>query len=210
MEGTDKIWAELDGAPVIAASVRLFTSLEVITHLVIVAPREHHDVLRALAGQARQCVRIVEGGARRQDSVACGIAAVPGADWYLVHDGARPFATAALGMRVLEAAREHGAAVPGIPVHDAIKHVNEQGRVVTSVDRASLRAVQTPQAFAGALLRRAHATVRNTVSDDGAIVEAVGEAVYVVEGDEQNLKVTTILDLEFARLLAARRRGGAE
>src|SRR5690606_34162486 len=119
--------------------------------------------------------------------------AVPDADWVLVHDGARPLASRDLAVAVLEAAREQGAVVPGIAVHDAIKRVDRRGRVVASVDRSSLRAAQTPQGFAGPLLRRAHARVHANVSDDAAMIEAIGAPVHVIEGEPNNLKITTAL-----------------
>jgi 2-C-methyl-D-erythritol 4-phosphate cytidylyltransferase len=93
-----------------------------------------------------------------------------------------------------------------VPVADTLKQIDEAGRVVQTVDRATVRAIQTPQAFAGDLLRRAHATVTNDVTDDAAMIEAVGEPVFVVEGDPANLKVTRPIDLELARSLLATRQ----
>jgi 2-C-methyl-D-erythritol 4-phosphate cytidylyltransferase len=212
MGGIDKIWAPLDGAPVLAHSLRAFAAVRTaegapaITDLVLVAPEDRHPALLDLATGLGLTVHTVEGGTRRQDSVARGLAAAPDADWYLVHDGARPLVTPDLIARVLAGAREHGAAVPGILVHDAIKRVDRTGRVITSVDRSMLRAVQTPQGFAGHLLRRAHATVRASVSDDAAMVEALGAPVQTVEGDPENLKITTTHDLDIARHLLSRRR----
>ncbi|MEX2445873.1 MAG: 2-C-methyl-D-erythritol 4-phosphate cytidylyltransferase, partial [Dehalococcoidia bacterium] len=127
----------------------------------------------------------------------------PEAAWYLVHDGARPLATPALAARVLQAAREHGAAVPGVPVVDTVKRVDGTGRVLDTFDRAELRAVQTPQAFRGELLRRAHAEVREDVTDDAAMLERLGCPVVVVDGDPANRKVTTPEDLVIARALLA-------
>ncbi len=202
----DKLWADLDGAPVIAHSIRQLAKAPGVDRLVIVAPRAHHADLAELtpSGSDTHCV---EGGARRQDSVAAGIAYAPEAAWYLVHDGARPFVSAALLARVLEAARETGAAVPGAAVTDTIKRVDDSGRVEETLNRASLRAIQTPQAFAGPLLRRAHEQSHGDVTDDAAMVEALGEPIAVVEGERMNLKLTTPADLEVARaLLAARGR----
>ena len=205
MAGGDKLWAELDGAPVIAHALRSLSTIEDLAALVIVGPEQRHEELRRLV-DADVEVRCVVGGDRRQDSVAAGIAAAAAAAWYLVHDGARPLVTRELAARLLEAARAHGAAVPGVPVADTLKRVDDDGRVFETVDRTTVRAVQTPQAFSGALLRRAHADVTDDVTDDAAMIEAIGEPVYVVEGDAANLKVTRPIDLELARLLLARRR----
>ena len=204
MGGDDKLAADLNGRPVIAYALEVLGSLDRLATLVIVASEERHSELRLLAPSGIE-VRCVVGGDRRQDSVAAGIAAAPDAAWYLVHDGARPLVTRELADRVLVGARSHGAAVPGIPVSDTLKQVDEDGLVLATVDRASVRAVQTPQAFAGDLLRRAHAAVTDDVTDDAAMVEALGEPVVVVEGDPANLKVTRPIDLDLARSLLAER-----
>ena len=200
MAGEDKLWADLRGEPVIARALRGVAAFDALSILVIVGPEDRHAALRAFPPERDGLeVRCVEGGGRRQDSVAAGIAAAPEADWYLVHDGARPLVTAELAASVLAAARSDGAAVPGVPVADTLKRVREDEHVLETVDRASLRAVQTPQAFAGDLLREAHATVRGDVTDDASMVEALGRPVVVVAGDPANLKVTRPVDLLIAR-----------
>ena len=210
MDGTDKLWADLDGEPLIARPLRALAAPRDVELLVVVAPARRHAMLQTLAGETAPELQCVEGGARRQDSVAAALTAAPEAAWYLVHDAARPLVTAALACRVLEAAREHGAAVPATPVTDTLKRVDATGRVLETPDRGMLRAVQTPQAFAGALLRRAHATSNSEATDDAALVERLGERVQVVDGDPSNVKVTTPADLELVRALVARGRvGGA-
>ena len=124
----------------------------------------------------------------------------------LVHDAARPLAGPALAARVLAAAREAGAAVPGLPVADTVKEVGDGSLVRRTPDRASLRAIQTPQAFAADLLRRAHAEVEGDAPDDAWLVERLGAPVRVVEGDPLAFKVTTADDL--ARLRAIVAAGG--
>ncbi len=153
---------------------------------------------------------VVPGGATRADSVRCGLAVVPAeADVVVVHDAARPLASAALFDAVIAAVTDGGAdgAVPGVPPSDTIKAVDESGRVTSTLDRAALVAVQTPQAFRAAVLRRAHAGAAPAgVTDDAMLVEALGGTVLVVPGDPGNLKITDPDDLEAAeRLLAARR-----
>ena len=210
MGGDDKLWAELGGEPLIALPLRMLAALADIDALVVVAPRAKHEALRDLAAGVRCEPRCVEGGARRQDSVAAGIAAAPDAQWYLVHDGARPLASAALARRVLDAAREHGAAVPALPVTDTIKRVDGAGDVIETLPRDELRAAQTPQAFAGELLRRAHAAATAEATDDAALVEALGAPVHVVEGEAANVKVTAPGDLELIRARQASTSGGRE
>ena len=203
MGGLDKIWVRLGEGAAIEYALRAMAATPGVTTVVAVAPPERHGALAAILKDAGVEVRCVDGGRRRQDSVAAGIAATPEAAWYLVHDGARPFATPLLAARVLQSAREHGAAVPGVPVPDTLKRVDNDGRVLDTVDRAPLRAIQTPQAFRGVLLRDAHARIDTEVTDDAAMVEALGASVFVVRGDEVNRKITTQADLEWARVMVA-------
>ena len=142
----------------------------------------------------------VEGGATRSESVRRGLAAVPvEATIVLVHDAARPFASDAVFQRVIGAVVDGAdAAVPGIPVTDTIKQVNESDVVVSTPRRETLRAVQTPQAFRAASLRRAHAS-GGEGTDDASLVEHAGGEVRVVEGEHVNRKITETDDLEWAQ-----------
>ena len=140
------------------------------------------------------------GGATRSASVRSGLAAVPhDVDIVCVHDAARPLATVDLYRRVIGAvAAGADAAVPGVPVADTIKVIDPDGRVVATPDRATLRAVQTPQAFRADALRRAHEDA-GEATDDAALIEALGGSVVVVEGEPHNRKITTPDDLEWVR-----------
>lgn len=144
--------------------------------------------------------RTAAGGLRRQDSVAGGLAALPiDCHQVLVHDSARPFVSAALTLRVLEALRQgHQAVLPGIAVSDTIKEVDEHGMVRATPERALLRAAQTPQGFALAPLQKAHEKAASCgwqVTDDASLFERLGLPVYVVPGEEGNRKITTAADL---------------
>jgi len=146
---------------------------------------------------------VVEGGGTRTESVCRGVAAVPeAAEVIIVHDAARPLASQELFLAVISAvtAGGDGGAVPGVAVHDTIKVVDGSGRVTATLDRDALVAVQTPQAFDAALLRRAHAAGAQA-TDDAALVEALGATVRVVPGDPRNLKITTPADLDTAEHL---------
>ena len=146
----------------------------------------------------------VAGGATRAESVRNGLSAVPAdAAIICVHDGARPFAGADLFAAVV-AAVEGGAdgAIPGVPVTDTVKQVDPAGTVTATPDRATLRAVQTPQAFRAAALRAAHAAPAAgaaDATDDAVLVEAAGGRVVVVDGDPVNRKITDPADLTWAR-----------
>jgi 2-C-methyl-D-erythritol 4-phosphate cytidylyltransferase len=146
---------------------------------------------------------VVEGGATRTESVCRGVAAVPeSAEVIVVHDAARPLASEELFRAVIAAVTAGGAggAVPGVAVSDTIKVVDGSQRVTATLDRSVLVAVQTPQAFDAALLRRAHAG-GTEATDDAALVEALGATVRVVPGDPRNLKITTPADLDTAEHL---------
>jgi 2-C-methyl-D-erythritol 4-phosphate cytidylyltransferase len=150
---------------------------------------------------------VVTGGATRADSVRRGLAAVPpDAEVIVVHDAARPLASPALFAAVIGAVADGGAdgAVPGVPLRDTIKVVDESGRVTSTLDRSTLVAVQTPQAFRASVLRRAHEREGSDATDDAMLVEALGATVHVVPGEGGNLKITSPDDLGTAeRLLAS-------
>jgi len=151
----------------------------------------------------------VEGGATRSESVRRGLAAVPPeATIVCVHDAARPFASPAVFQRVIGAVVDGAdGAVPGVLVADTIKEVNVSNVVVSTPHRETLRAVQTPQAFRAASLRRAHEGGAEG-TDDAALVERQGGEVVVVEGELVNRKITTPDDLEWAVAHAQRLRHG--
>jgi 2-C-methyl-D-erythritol 4-phosphate cytidylyltransferase / 2-C-methyl-D-erythritol 2,4-cyclodiphosphate synthase len=150
----------------------------------------------------------VAGGATRQASVYAGLEALNARQpaIVLVHDAARPFASAALVARAIEAARAHGAAVPAMPLADTVKQIDASGRVIATLDRDRLRTVQTPQAFRfDALIaahRRAAAAGRDDFTDDAALCEWAGRDVMLFAGEAGNMKLTTADD--FARAEALR------
>jgi 2-C-methyl-D-erythritol 4-phosphate cytidylyltransferase len=167
--------------------------------VVVVVPAEHAEdpSFEVPLGAST----VVGGGSTRSESVRRGLAAVPdGVDVVCVHDAARPFASAELFAAVIAAVARDGvdAAVPGIAVADTVKVVDATSRVVSTPDRASLRAVQTPQAFRAAALRAAHASSPEA-TDDAAVVEACGGYVVVVTGEADNRKITAAEDLAWAQ-----------
>jgi 2-C-methyl-D-erythritol 4-phosphate cytidylyltransferase len=140
--------------------------------------------------------------------VRAGLAAVPGSELVLVHDAARPLCPPDVFHRVVDAARRFGAATAAVPVVDSIKRVDAEGRVMASLDRDELVAVQTPQGFRAELLAAAHrrALADSVVADDDcALVERLGHQVRVVMGDPSNLKVTRPVDLDAVRAACAPR-----
>ncbi|HEV2558463.1 MAG TPA: bifunctional 2-C-methyl-D-erythritol 4-phosphate cytidylyltransferase/2-C-methyl-D-erythritol 2,4-cyclodiphosphate synthase [Microvirga sp.] len=214
-DGTPKQYRALAGEPVLARSLRAFLSHPAVERVVVAIHPDDRDLYESILpgldpDTLPKLLPPSPGGATRQDSVRGGLEALSrlAPRLVLVHDAARPFVGADLIGRALAAARRSGAAVPGIPVTDTIKAVHPDGTVSGTPDRASLRAVQTPQAFYfPALLdghRRAAQGGLSGFTDDGALAEWAGLAVTVFEGEAQNVKLTHPAD--FAE--AERRLGG--
>jgi len=190
--GGPKQFAELGGARLVDHAVA--TATAACDAVVLVVPD-------AADWQGADVAGLVTGGDTRAGSVRAGLAAVPAsAEIVVVHDAARPLATADLFAAVIAAVRDGAdGAVPGLAVTDTLKRVDDV-RVTATVDRLGLVAVQTPQAFAAGILRAAHASGAEA-TDDAALVEALGGTVVVVPGDPRNLKVTGPADLMVATAL---------
>jgi 2-C-methyl-D-erythritol 4-phosphate cytidylyltransferase len=201
-----KALVPLHGRPALARVLELFLGIDEVDRIVVAAPAARLEQARAVVEELQPAkpVTLCPGGDTRQQSVRAALASLePGCDWVLVHDAARPLASAGLVRRVLAAARESGAAFPGLPPRDAVKRV-EGGRLVESLDRSRIVLAQTPQAFSYQLLLRAHfeAADAGLVGDDDAqLVAAVGHPVSVVEGEPTNIKLTTAEDLEVLEAL---------
>jgi 2-C-methyl-D-erythritol 4-phosphate cytidylyltransferase / 2-C-methyl-D-erythritol 2,4-cyclodiphosphate synthase len=201
--GADKLWLDAGDRPLIAWTLHALSSARCFDTVCVVAPSERWEELQRHAHAVGiEDLRLVEGGEHRQDSVRAGLTAVPRADHVLVHDAARPLCPPDVFHRVLDGAREYGAVTAAIPVVDSIKRVTDDARVVETLDRNSLVAVQTPQGFRADVLVAAH---RNALAhavradDDCALVEQIGVEVRVVMGDPVNIKVTRPVDLDAVR-----------
>ena len=146
--------------------------------------------------------QVAAGGKERQDSVANGLAQITDTEGYVaVHDGARPFAGTEVFARTFAKAKEFGAAIAAVPLKDTVKVTDNRGIVVSTPDRSSLCAVQTPQIFEVNVLRRGYDFLKEhpfAVTDDASLVEASGHPVAVAEGSYENIKVTTPEDLLLA------------
>ena len=211
--GDNKAFAELAGIPLLIRSVQAFaTCASVDGILLVVGPGEEARARALLADWrlAQAVSAIVTGGEDRQASVWNGLTALPPeAERVLVHDAARPLVTQAVIEATLCAAAQGGSGVAAVALQDTVKRVDAAGRVLETPPRDALRAVQTPQTFAVALLRRAHAQALACglrATDDAALVEALGEAVQLVTGDKENLKITTPEDMTLAEDILRRRQ----
>ncbi|HMD51837.1 MAG TPA: 2-C-methyl-D-erythritol 4-phosphate cytidylyltransferase [Solirubrobacteraceae bacterium] len=204
-----KALVEVAGRPLVQWSVDALSAVRGLRRIVVALPPGAR-VPAALAGA--EGVETVEGGAVRSDSVRRALARAPDADTVLVHDAARPLLSTELAERVIAALLaddQAAAAIAAAPVTDTVKRVNAAGVVRETLDRSALWAVQTPQVFRRPALERAlHVPARELAlaTDDAWLIERQGGRVLVVRASEENLKVTTPLDLRVAELLLAARR----
>lgn len=204
-----KALVELDGIPLVLRSLAALAAGGV-ARAVVVAPAAHLEAFETVLAAAPLPVVTVAGGVRRQDSVRLGLAALgeePEEAVVLVHDAARALVPADV-VRGVAAAVQAGAeaVIPVVPVTDSVRMVDDDGSTI--VDRATLRAVQTPQGFRLRRLAEAHEhlqSVGSEVTDDAAAVEALGGSVTLVAGHRDALKVTEPVDVVIAeRILAGR------
>ena len=203
-----KALVPLAGRPMLEWSIASLLALEAITAVVVALPPTTLDAAVALPSE----VTVVAGGSVRSASVMAALEAAPAGDPILVHDAARPLASADLFERALAALESTGAdaVVAALPVTDTIKHVPLGGSAVAAtLDRSELWAVQTPQVFRRAALARvlASATPEQlaAATDDAWLIEAAGGRVHVVAGEPDNFKITVPADLRAAELLLSQR-----
>lgn len=204
MGGIDKVMAPVGGEPMIVHTVRAFQNCDAIRQIVVVTRQDLIVPIMDLCHEFSKVQAVMVGGNTRQESVEIGLGALS-SDMKLVavQDGARPLITGQVIDRTVRAAHTYGAAAPAVPVKDTIK-VAQGGLITETPDRSTLRAVQTPQVFDADLLRGALKKAKEdavAVTDDCSAVERMGMSVKLVEGDEQNIKVTTPMDLKIAEIL---------
>ena len=213
MGGVNKLLEPLDGVPVL---VRTLTALQLARQVdeIVVACREADlleisDLCRTYG--ITKCSKVIRGGESRVHSVLlAALEASPEAELLAVQDGARPLVTPELIDRVISAAARCGAAAPAVPLKDTIKEVRDGGAVERTLDRAALRAVQTPQVFDASVLKAALQDALEhdvPVTDDCSAVERLGKVVFLVDGEEENLKITTPVDLILAEAILQHREG---
>lgn len=205
--GTNKLLLPLDGIPVLIRTLDALQRAERVDEI-IVATREEELVEIAQLCHTygiTKCKKVVRGGESRAHSVMlAALEADKSMELLAVQDGARPLVTPALIDSVIAAATRCGAAAPAVPVKDTIKCVREDGAVAQTLDRSALRAVQTPQVFTADVLKAALQSVLEQgieVTDDCGAVERLGKVVFLTEGEETNLKITTPADLVLAEAI---------
>ena len=214
MGGVNKLLQPLDGIPVLARTLTALQMARRIDEIVVAAREEDFLEISQLCRTygITKCTKVIRGGESRAHSVLlAALEAGEGMELLAVQDGARPLVTPELIDAVVTAAFRCNAAAPAVPVRDTIKR-REGDRVTETVNRESLAAVQTPQVFEASLLKAALQSAMEAgaaLTDDCSAVERLGKIVYLVEGDPENLKITTPLDLVLAEaILEDRRRRG--
>ncbi|SHF40286.1 2-C-methyl-D-erythritol 4-phosphate cytidylyltransferase [Desulfacinum infernum DSM 9756] len=198
-----KQFHHLEGKPLLAWTLDVLHGLDFLNGVVVVVPPPFLEWAEGLLDDVKPpCpARVTAGGRERQDSVRNGLDVLPSScRWVCIHDGVRPFASPDLFRRTLEAARETGAAVCACPAVDTVKLVRN-GRVEKTLDRRRVWLAQTPQVFRRDILLTAYERAAKEglqATDDAALVEELGMAVAVVEGERTNVKITTPEDLRWA------------
>ena len=208
MGGGDKLLANLAGRPVLSWTLAAFEECEAVDDLVVVTSRSNRSAVAELCRGVGKVRALVEGGKERQDSVWAGLSALRSVEILAVHDGARPLITAEGIAGCVERAASGVGVIAGGPAVDTIKVVGDGEEILSTPDRASLRAVATPQVFLAETLRRAHEAARREgvlATDDAGLVERLGETVVVHDVGGPNPKITSPSDLVLAEALLGTR-----
>jgi 2-C-methyl-D-erythritol 4-phosphate cytidylyltransferase len=207
-----KQYTELAGIPVIICTLQNFEKCDEIDAVVLSINNDWREFLKDAFKKYNitKVVEMVEGGAERQDSIfnAFATAAFKSAEIVLVHDAVRPFANPQLLKNVVAAAREFGAGVPALTPKETIKEIDENGNVLKTHERRFLKSVQTPQGFKKEMLLKSYekARAKNFLgTDDASVVEFAGFPVKIIEGIEENIKLTTPMDKTFAEFLIVKK-----
>jgi len=203
----------LNGIPILVHTIRKFDSSNVIDYVIVTAPRESVEEVTELVKSAgfHKSVSVIEGGERRQDSVAMGLKQLePGTDIVAVHDGVRPFVTIEDIQNVVHQAELTGAAILAVPIVDTVKQA-EREFVELTLAREHLVLAQTPQVFRTEILKRAFERAAKDEyygTDESSLVERLGLPVSIVRGSERNIKITRPGDLTLARAFLAEEGAG--
>ncbi|WP_425805449.1 2-C-methyl-D-erythritol 4-phosphate cytidylyltransferase [Desulfitobacterium sp. Sab5] len=207
----NKLFLMLADRPILAHSLKLFEDSSNVSEIVVVGSAEDLPKIKELVSkyQFTKVSHVTLGGKERQESVYAGVRALsPAIQRVAVHDGARPLLTLDQLNRFFTEAEKYRAAIMVVPVKDTIKRVDEEGQVLETPPRESLRAVQTPQVFERELLELAHRRCIDEGflgTDDASLVEWLGEPVHVLEGSLENIKMTTPEDLWLAESILKKR-----
>lgn len=205
--GSDKIMIRLGAMPVLARTVLAFENCPLIDEIIIVTRNEKLEQIADMCYKngLHKVRQVVSGGATRMESALAGVSAVRhGAELIAIHDGARPLVTQEVIERTVYAAQKYRSAVPAIPSTDTLKTVDQDGFISGTVDRATTYRVQTPQVFDADLIKGALTKAVSQalpLTDDCSAMDIMGVKTFLVEGDPDNIKITTPNDLTAAEAI---------
>ena len=214
MGGENKLLLPIAGVPVLQRTLQAIDRAELVTEIIVATRANTLEEVAELVKRAnlRKKVKVVCGGATRTESVlAAAMEADPKSQLLAVHDGARPLVLPEDFDHVIRFACSTHAAAPAVPVTDTVKVADETGLITATPDRSTLYAVQTPQVFQADLLKAALQAALNdgaALTDDCGAVERLGKQVYLTEGNRENMKITTPVDIAIAEAILARREQG--
>jgi 2-C-methyl-D-erythritol 4-phosphate cytidylyltransferase len=197
-----KQFMALKGIPILMHTINRFIQYSPDVHIVLVLPSEQKEYWEKLCREHnfQPAHKIVEGGPTRFHSVKNGLMWVPEGSLVAVHDGVRPLVSTKTISEVFKFAEKFGNAIPVVDVSESVRLVN--GPMNKVIDRSALRIVQTPQGFKSEMIKKAfNVSYRELFTDDASVLEFSGERIYLVEGNKENLKITSPEDLKIAEAL---------
>ncbi|MCM1004073.1 MAG: 2-C-methyl-D-erythritol 4-phosphate cytidylyltransferase [Candidatus Gastranaerophilales bacterium] len=194
----NKLLELIDDKTVIEHTVSAFLGFEEVTEIIIPTNQSIKEEIQHLLTDSR--IKIVEGGDTRQKSVFKGLQEVQN-DYVIIHDGARPLVQEGVISQTMDLVKIKNAVSVMTKTTDTIKEVDENGRIIKTIDRSKLYNTQTPQAFKTSLIKEAHETLKDyNFTDDASMLEELNKDVYIIIGSYTNIKITTKSDLDFAKL----------
>lgn len=204
--GLNKQFILIGGVPTLAHTLRQFDRAKSVTDTIVVCRSDDILNVRGILDDfgIEKVSAIIPGGATRQESVYAGIKAASHADIIAIHDGARPFVSPSKIDLTVAEAQKTGAAALGVPLKDTVKITDGNGTIVSTPERSALALIQTPQTFRADVIRQAYENAEKTGfigTDDCSLVENIGGAIRIIDGDYTNIKVTTPDDLPIAQAI---------
>ncbi|RJP76738.1 MAG: 2-C-methyl-D-erythritol 4-phosphate cytidylyltransferase [Desulfobacteraceae bacterium] len=207
-EPVRKQYLMLRDRPILSHTLQVFTTNEDCDHVILVIPPGDFEYCKtAVLSRVDHAekIKMVPGGAERQDSVFCGLEAVDEESGIvLIHDAVRPFVKKEQIRDLIACAIKTGACILGISAFDTLKKVDQRGCISRTVDRSGIYLAQTPQAFQFPLIKKAHDMARSRKflgTDDASLVEQIGHDVFMIQGGRDNIKITTAEDLKIAEAI---------
>lgn len=196
----DKLLEKIHSKEVIKRTVNAFLEVKEINEIIICAnPSIIEEIKNIFKNQSK--IKIIEGGSTRQQSVFNGLKACDNCDYVLIHDGARPMISTEIISNTIKVVQNKKALTVATKTIDTIKQVDENLKIIKTIERSSLYNTQTPQAFEYELIKQTHEKLQGqNFTDDAGMVESLGLDVYVIEGDYSNIKITTQNDIKLAEI----------